>query len=244
VSIEAVITRMEPLLDRLTAADDARRYFHAIYLRTTRAVAHELETGSFLDRAWVEDWDVAFADLYLDALETGLDGGTPPKPWQVAFRAAVEQPELPPLRHVLFAMNGHVNYDLPLALLAVIPPADFDDAAVMARRESDHQRIDDVLASRVGSEDAELAVLGGRTLTDRLLAPLNRRGTKRFLVEARTKVWRNAKILDTARRESAPAYDARVAELETLAGARVADLVAPGLVILRLARKGFGVSLP
>jgi hypothetical protein len=116
------------------ARPDARRYFHAIYLRTTRAAVHELDKGGFADRDWVEQLDVAFADLYLDALETGLDGGTPLKPWQVAFQAAVEQPELPPLRHVLFAMNGHVNDDLSIALLAVISATDFHDAVVMARR--------------------------------------------------------------------------------------------------------------
>jgi len=34
------------------------------------------------------------------------------------------------------------------------------------------------------------------------------------------------------------------AELERLAAARVADLVAPGQVVLKLAVKGFGVRLP
>lgn len=40
------------------------------------------------------------------------------------------------------------------------------------------------------------------------------------------------------------AYDARLAELEVLSAARVADRVAPGQVLLRLAVAGFGVTLP
>ena len=58
-------------------------------------------------------------------------------------------------------MNAHINYDLPQALLAVITDEEFDDAALLARREADHQAIDDVLASRVAAEDDELTRLSG-----------------------------------------------------------------------------------
>jgi hypothetical protein len=60
---------MTALLDELARAKDARAAFHATYLRTTRAVAAALYAGAFLDGDWVERWDVAFAGLYLDALE-------------------------------------------------------------------------------------------------------------------------------------------------------------------------------
>jgi hypothetical protein len=56
-------------------------------------------------------------------------------------------------------------------------------------------------------------------------------------------VWRNARALSLARRAGPDAYVTRLAELEGLCAARVADLVAPGQVILKLARKGFGVLL-
>jgi hypothetical protein len=57
-------------------------------------------------------------------------------------------------------------------------------------------------------------------------------------------VWANARLLDTARRTGPEAYAARLAELERLTAARVADLMAPGQVVLTLAAKGFGVRLP
>jgi hypothetical protein len=91
---------------------------------------------------------------------------------------------------------------------------------------------------------AEDELIGGkRSLLDRLLTPLNRAGTKRFLVEAREKVWRNAKVMSAARRQGPDALAGRIAELDALCSARVADLVAPGQVILKLARRGFGVLL-
>jgi len=241
-TIGALIADMEAVLVRLDAAGDGRRHFHATYLRTTRAVADEIARGGFGDAHWVEAWDLVFADLYLEALAADLAHRPIPTPWRVAFDAARDRADLPPLRHVLLGMNAHINFDLPQALIAVIGPADFGDAAVLARRAADHRHVDDVLVRRVDDEDAELG-RSGRTLSDRLLQPLNRAATKRFLVEARTKVWRNAAILDAARRRGPDAYADRLADLERHSAARVADLVAPGQVLLKLARQGFGVRL-
>src|SRR6266542_2067284 len=223
---------MEALQAPLEARKDARRYFHGTYLRTTRAVGAELETGGFVDPPWVERWDVAFAGLYLDALEADQRGEVPSGPWKVAFAAADEQATaLPPLRHVLLGMNAHINYDLPQALLEVIDDQEFQDP--------------ELLAARVGAEDTELdAVSGPRSLLDRVLTPANRLGTKRFLEESRAKVWANARALALARRQGPDDYTVLLTELERLAARRVADLTEPGQVILKLAVKGFGVVLP
>src|SRR6266536_3446129 len=197
---------MEALQAPLEARKDARRYFHGTYLRTTRAVGAELETGGFVDPPWVERWDVAFAGLYLDALEADQRGEVPSGPWKVAFAAADEQATaLPPLRQV-------------------IDDQEFQDPELLARRSADHRQIDTVLAARVGAEDTELdAVSGPRSLLDRVLTPANRLGTKRFLEESRAKVWANARALALARRQGPDAYTVLLTELERLAARRVAD---------------------
>jgi hypothetical protein len=252
-SIPALIACMESDLAKLTAgggasgagsgAGDRRRYFHATYLRTTRAVAEEIDRGGFLDGGWLERWDLAFAELYVDALTADLRGDPVSRPWQVAFAAAREHAELPPLRHVLLGMNAHINYDLPQALLAVISPEEFDDPGVRESRAADHRHVDDVLVSRVGAEDVELSATSQLSLLDRLLAPANRWATRRFLAEARAKVWQNTIILDRARRRSPEEYRRKLAELEELSARRLVDLTAPGQVLLKLARRGFGVRL-
>jgi Family of unknown function (DUF5995) len=240
--IGALVRRMEGLLAPLETSGDPGRFFLATYLRTTRAVAEELERGGFRDPAWVERWDVTFADLYLDAVTDAQAGRRPPEPWAVAFGAG---DGLPPLRHVLLGMNAHINYDLAQSLLAVISEREFDDPELLASRHADHEHIDQLLVARVGAEDTELEAAGGpRSRTDRLLQPLNRLATKRFLRESRAKVWANTRLLDAARRAGPDAYAARLAELERLAATRVADLMAPGQVVLKLAVKGFGVRLP
>ena len=99
-----------------------------------------------------------------------------------------------------------------------------------------------MLASRVAAEDAELG--GRRSLQDRVLTPLNRRASRRFLREARQKVWHNTMELQQARLAGPEAYAVRLAELEVLSAAKIADLTAPGQVLLRLAVAGFGVTLP
>jgi len=240
-AVAEVVARMRQRLDSLPSSAAHRAAFLSTYLRTTEAVGSALSNGYFEDNAWVERWDVVFAELYLQAhdADLGFEDGVVSRPWRLAFAAPAQ---LPALRHVLLGINAHVNYDLPQAMLAVISPADFLDPELLARRRRDHERIDAVLASRVKAEDAELD--DPRRLLDRALAPLNRLSSKRFLREARLKVWHNVGELHAARLLGDEAYRARLAELEVLSAARIADLLAPGQVLLRLAVAGFGVVLP
>jgi hypothetical protein len=244
-ALGALVTRMQAQLAEFREGRDPRRFFHATYLRTTQAVGAELAAGGFLDAAWVERWDVAFAEFYLDALDADKCAAHVPGPWAAAF-AAADDPAcvLPPLRHVLLGMNAHINYDLPQALLAAISDAEFDDPALLARRADDHRHIDRVLGSLVDEGQGGPEAAGGRPgVTDRLLAGANRVAAKRFLTEARARVWANARVLASARRQDEASYHARLAELERLTAARVADLARPGQVLLRLAARGFGIAL-
>jgi hypothetical protein len=228
---------MRQRLDGL-AKGDVRRHFLGTYLRTTTAVGRAMQRGIFEDPGWVERWDVAFARLYLDAHDAGFAGGQVARPWRLAFDAPAE---LPPVRHVLLGINAHLNYDLPQALLAVISVEEFGDPVLMSRRRRDHKRVDGVLASRVAAEDRELPT---GSLLDRLITPLNRLATRRFLPEAREKVWHNTHELHTARVAGPDAYRERLAELELLSAAKIAELMLPSQVLLRLAVAGFGITLP
>jgi hypothetical protein len=240
--IAAVIAAMQERLDAFPPELAARRDFLATYQRTTAAVGEAIDQARFEDGAWVEEWDVVFADLYLAALDADLTGqGRVPRPWRLAFDAPAD---LPALRHVLLGINAHINYDLPQALLAVITDEQFADPALLDLRRRDHERIDGVLSGRVAAEDDELATRSARSLLDRVLQPLNRRASTRFLREARQKVWHNTRELQAARVSGPEAYAERLAELEVLSAARIADLLAPGQVLLRLAVAGFGVQLP
>jgi hypothetical protein len=172
-AVTGVVSRMQQRLDDLPPNARQRRPFLGTYLRTTEAVGAAVSDGLFEDPEWVERWDVVFAELYLDAHDADIGGGLSrvPRPWRLAFRAPVE---LPALRHVLLGINAHVNYGLPQALLDMIAPADFADPVLIDRRWRDHERIDTVLAGRVGAEYVqrlgELEVLSAARVVD-LVAP-------------------------------------------------------------------------
>ena len=241
--IADVVAAMDDRLVRMPPDRTAQRLFLETYRRTTLAVGEAILDAQFEDPDWVEGWDVVFADLYLAALDDDLAGRVRavPRPWRLAFDAPSS---LPALRHVLLGINAHINYDLPQALLAVITDEEFADPFVVARRARDHERIDGVLSGRVAAEDDELGAVSTLTVLDRFLQPLNRLSSKRFLREARQKVWHNTMELQRARLAGKTVYAARLAELEVLSAARIGDLLAPGQVLLRLAVAGFGVTLP
>src|SRR5690242_18679660 len=223
--IEAVLNAMASRLAGMPPQRAAQRLFLETYRRTTAAVGVAIDEARFEDPEWVERWDVVFADLYLDALDLDLAGRPDvPRPWRLAFDAPAG---LPALRHVLLGINAHINYDLPQALLAVISDDEFTDPVLVARRSRDHERIDGVLSGRVAAEDSELGTASARSALDRLLQPLNRLSSKRFLREARQKVWHNTVELQASRLIGEDAYRARLAELEVLSAARIADLLAP-----------------
>jgi Family of unknown function (DUF5995) len=242
-AVDDLVRDMARLAEELAAEGSPARFFLGTYLRTTRAVATAIDAGAFEDPAWVERWDVVFAGYYLDALEAHRrDPASAPATWRRAFAA---DPSLPPEAHVLLGMNAHINVDLPQSLVEVIGPDEFTDAELLARRRRDHQRIDGILAQRVAEEDAELEGAGGRrTVLDRATAPLNRQAARRFLKESRRSVWANTAVLHRARDEGAACLERRIADLEVAGCERVADLLRPGPVLLRLAVHGFGVRLP
>ena len=64
--IVGVVARMRQRLAELPDELAHRRIFLGTYLRTTQAVGDAIARARFEDPAWVEDWDVKFAELYLE----------------------------------------------------------------------------------------------------------------------------------------------------------------------------------
>jgi hypothetical protein len=241
-AIGGVIDRLEQLHNGMVETGDGMRHFHGTYVRAAQALSDEISAGRFGDPAWVEQFGVRVAELYLRALDQRTVDGRPPAPWQIAF-AAADDSRLPPLRQVLLAVNVHVNYDMPRALLGAIPDDDFLRPDVLALRAADHGRVDSMLV-RFAATDHRERLDGERSSKDRLRTPLYRLATQRFLLESRRKVWRNVHLLAGARRRGDEPLRRALDSLEDLCAARVADLAAPGIVILRQALSGLTVTLP
>ena len=235
--VGAVVEQLRLRLDALPARSAYRRTFLEVYLRTTEAVGRAVAAGGFEDPAWVRRWDVTFAGLFLAAHDADESGGEVPRPWRLAFAA---DPGLPPLVHVLVELNAHVNWDLPQAVLAVVSDEDLASEAVVASRLRDHDRINAVLAGRTVAEGRLLnGGLGGT-----LMLPVNTWLTHRFLPRARQEAWHNVLALADGRREGPDAYAARLRDLDTLASAKVTELLQPRWALPRVTLRGFGVTVP
>ena len=156
--------------------------------------------------AWTEAWDLAFADLYLEALERWNEDGSAPGPWQVAFASAsdgaaraADPPSAPgdERAHQLRPAAGAARRDRRRRVRR--------SRHCVARRGRDHRHIDEILASRVAEEDRLLRAveIAGRPhprSTGRS-PPATGGPRARFLAESRAKVWRNARLLSLARRD-------------------------------------------
>src|SRR4051812_30231786 len=125
-SIDGVVAAMQDRLAGLPADKEHRREFLSTYQRTTVAVGKAVADHVFDDGEWVEDWDIAFANLYLAALDADLSGGRPPRPWRLAFDAP---PELKPLQHLLLGINAHIHSHPPPAPPPGISDPDFPGRA-------------------------------------------------------------------------------------------------------------------
>src|SRR5690348_4851729 len=73
-AVAAVVSRMQSRLDGLSPEQGYLREFLGTYLRTTLAVGKAVDAAHFEDPAWVEQWDVVSAGLYLAAPATHLAG--------------------------------------------------------------------------------------------------------------------------------------------------------------------------
>lgn len=123
--------------ERLDATCDPDAVFALMYLETTRTVRRHIAEGFFDDNGQLSIVTVAFLQLYFDAYHAWHAGdvaGTP-APWQEAFRAA-EEHRTSTLEDRFLGMNGHINYDLAIAMWQT----GIDDS-----RKPDHDRINRVL---------------------------------------------------------------------------------------------------
>jgi len=138
-------TDIDDVVIQLTGIIDAHRgsplaFFPAVYRATTARVRLGIHNGSFVDGARMGRLVTVFANRYLAALDAVGVAGGPARAWQVAFDAAT-RPHTMILQHILVGMNAHINYDLPLAVIAAANGGD------IAALEQDFSAINDILAA-------------------------------------------------------------------------------------------------
>jgi hypothetical protein len=139
--IDDVLVKLTGIINRQRDLGSPLAFFPAVYRATTARVRAGIQSGRFVDGARMERLATTFANRYLAALDGFSlgDGGASVRAWQVAFDAAARQHTMI-LQHVLLGMNAHINFDLPLAVIAAA------NGGKIADLEGDFQAINRILA--------------------------------------------------------------------------------------------------
>jgi len=198
----------------------------AIFVTLYGIVSHEMRTriaqGAFEDPPWVHQYTVAFANLYLDALEAYDRGDMDavPRAWRLCFDAAKSGNGLV-LQDMLLGVNAHVNSDLSLALTRVSIEPD------RARRRLDHDAVNAVLGSVTERATERLAELyaAGLTALDDCAGEVDEMISLFSLEVARDSAWESAVALANARTAAERALVARLIASRAAVVARL--LLAP-----------------
>jgi len=210
-NIEEVIEELERVLARLRGRQSRLAFFAALYRAVTLRIARGIGQGQFEDGERMDRFDTAFANRYFAALDTLLVGGRPPKSWAIAFDAEQREGTMI-LQHLLLGINAHINFDLPLAAIAIAP------GASLPGLRADFLAINTILADLLDA--AQLAVGAVSPLLD-ILDRLGGRTDEQIvtfsLQNARDEAWheatRLAMELEMQRARSILSLDRRVALL-------------------------------
>jgi hypothetical protein len=141
-NIDDVVAGLTTLERIFIERRDRRAVFASAYLGITLAIKRHSDAGGFFeDDAWVRAYDVAFGNLYRQAL---LDferknHQAVPKSWRFSLETALGGDALV-FQDLLLGINAHINHDLALALVEVgIEPHD--------KCFRDHTKVNEALAT-------------------------------------------------------------------------------------------------
>ncbi|MGZ8844741.1 MAG: DUF5995 family protein [Pyrinomonadaceae bacterium] len=115
-SIADVIAMMESI-DAVLTTDDGLKWFNFLYLLVTREVQQRPPATGWLDPQWLSQLDVAFANLYFQALRNWHNNpNSAPRAWRALFESRYKA-GIARIQFALCGMNAHINHDLPFALV-------------------------------------------------------------------------------------------------------------------------------
>ena len=136
-TITEVLEELDAIINECISANSRLGYFAYVYRRTTAEIASEISKGSFQDNERLEEFDVEFANLYIDAYKDFKANKPVSKVWAFSFQQK-NQP-LTILQHILLGMNAHINLDLSIAAARVMKGKDIKDL------HGDYNKVNDIL---------------------------------------------------------------------------------------------------
>jgi hypothetical protein len=192
-TIDDVIAVMTAIEEALPPGDGVR-WFNHLYRRVTLGVRATIAgAGAFGDPQFLDRLDVAFANLYFDALRAGgSDPAAAPPAWRplLAGRSAAH---VLPLQFALSGMDAHINRDLPAGIVSVYEELGGSPLDCGPRRD-DFERVNAILETVEAQTKADF-VTGPIAAVDTLTRPVDDRVAMWSVRAAREAAWTNAAVL-------------------------------------------------
>lgn len=182
--------KMDELARRWQETGDNRAIFADAYRTMTGEMFSAIGAGGFEDGKWVDRLLRRFAHYYFSAVDRfDADDGTCPPAWHEAFDSC--RRNVHPLQMLFLGINAHINYDLAYAISDVLEDwTELDDGQRVTRR-SDHDRVNEVIASTV--DLVQSSVIAPRSpfldQMDRLLGRFDEWAFAHLIADWREDVW-------------------------------------------------------
>ena len=140
--MQGVIARLRRIDDELPPSDGAA-VFNRMYLTVTEAVAAGLDGDTvFVDPAFMEQLDVTFASLWIEAYDA--DAHYVPRAWAALFERRHDRAVLP-IQFALAGMNSHIEHDLAVAVVQTCRQR--DTSPERAGVHHDYEAVNQLLAA-------------------------------------------------------------------------------------------------
>lgn len=227
------------MIERLRAIEtgsprsDGVAAFARLYRQVTEGVNGELTGRRFADGRFLERLDVAFAGLFLSALDTySSDPASAPSAWVPLFSGRSSR-GISPLQFALAGMNAHINRDLPVALVTTCSELGLD-LREGSPEHGDFEQVN-VLLGRVETALKSSYLSGWTAALDRLVHRFHRIDDVVAMWDvgrARDAAWTNAQAL-WALRDEPPLASRFLQTLDRMVGLASRGLLVPADSLLQ-----------
>ncbi len=116
-TIDEVIDNLDFIINETIDQKNYLGVFAYVYQRTTIEIKDGINNGKFKNPKCMEEFDVAFANLYIEAYWNYKRKIVISNAWAFAFNSRMDR--LAIIQHILLGMNAHINLDLAVAAAKV-----------------------------------------------------------------------------------------------------------------------------
>ena len=209
-TVQDVITRLRRI-DGELPPDDGAAVFNRMYLTVTERVAAGLARGTvFSDPAFMEQLDVTFASLWIEAYDA--DVHDVPKAWAALVERRRDRGVLP-VQFALAGMNSHIGHDLAVAVVRTCRARDTSPDEPGVR--GDYEAVNRLLAASESEVRRSFLTAAGQQLDDHV-GPVVHLVSSWNIDKARDVAWVNVEAMWALRHTGALADRYRAALARTV----------------------------